>query len=47
MASGKVCMGKKEFNKEHKELGKILKKGTQKERVKEANKQERERKGRK
>jgi hypothetical protein len=42
----KVCMDKKEFNKEHKELGKILKKGTQKERVKEANKQEWERKGR-
>ena len=42
----KVCMSKKEFNKEHKELGRILKSGTHKERVKEASKQERERKER-
>ena len=42
----KVCMSKKEFNKEHKELGRILKKGTPAERKREAEKQERERKSR-
>jgi hypothetical protein len=43
----KVCMDKKEFNKEHKELGRILKTGTRAEQKKEAGKQERERKERK
>jgi hypothetical protein len=43
----KVCMDKKTFNKEHKELGKILKTGTRAEQKKEASKQEKERKERK
>lgn len=42
----KVCMDKKEYNKEHKELGKILKTGTRAEQKKEASKQEKERRGR-
>ena len=45
-ARDKICMDRKEFTKEHKELTKILRKGSLRERLREASAQESERKER-
>jgi hypothetical protein len=43
-ARAKICMGRKEFETEHKELAQILRKGSLRERLREAGKQDNERK---
>jgi hypothetical protein len=43
-AREKICMSRKEFETEHKELAQILRKGTLRERLREASVQEDERK---
>lgn len=42
MSKRKVCMGEKDYKKEHKNLIEVLKKGSKKEREQEARKQRKE-----